>query len=76
MASVSIITVTQIKRQESLKICLELIKDQTYKHIIEINDTTLENIVDEIIKRLIVSKFVSYYELDREMIKEIFRNKI
>ena len=35
MASVSIITVTQIKRQETLLICLDLIKDQTYKNIIE-----------------------------------------
>jgi glycosyltransferase involved in cell wall biosynthesis len=33
--TVSIVTITQIKRQETLKICLELIKDQTYKNIIE-----------------------------------------
>jgi glycosyltransferase involved in cell wall biosynthesis len=32
---VSIVTITQIKRQETLKICLDLIKDQTYKNIIE-----------------------------------------
>ena len=74
---------TQLKKNKPDPITIESIVLKkfniiapTYKHIIEINDTTLENIVDEIIKRLIVSKFVSYYELDREMIKEILRNKI
>jgi glycosyltransferase involved in cell wall biosynthesis len=34
-ASVSIVTVTQIKRQSTIKITADLIRDQTYKNIIE-----------------------------------------
>jgi hypothetical protein len=32
---VSIVTITQIKRQETLKICLDIIKEQSYKNITE-----------------------------------------
>jgi len=35
MASVSIITVTQLKRKETLKLCAEHVKNQTYKRIVQ-----------------------------------------
>ncbi len=82
LPTVSILTITQIKRQETLKLCIEHANNQTYKNIIEHilveGSKTLEDCIanEEFIKTLestIPIVYVPGYHLD-ESGNKVFNN--